>query len=53
MNPASAISLKQILQMPKRRRGARALPQRLQRLRSLTLNFGFSFVFSTSDFGAI
>ncbi len=53
MNPASAISLKQILQMPNRRSGARALPQRLQRLFSRTLNFGFSLVFSTSDFGAI
>ena len=53
MNPASAISLKQMRQMPNRRSGALARPQRLQRLRSRTLNFGFSFVFSTSDFGAI
>jgi len=53
MNPASAISLKQMRQMPNRRRGALARPQRLQRLRRRTLNLGFNFVFSTSDFGAI
>jgi hypothetical protein len=51
--PESAISLKQILQMPNFLRNARDLPQRPQRLCCLTPNFGFRLLFSTMAFLAI
>ena len=51
--PDSAISLKQILQMPNFLRNARDLPQRPQRLCCLTPNFGFRLLFSTMALRAI
>jgi hypothetical protein len=53
ISPLSAISRKQIRQMPNFRMNARGRPQRPQRLPRRTENFGFSFVFSISAFLAI
>jgi hypothetical protein len=51
--PESASSLKQMRQMPKRRRYARERPQREHRFLARTWNFGFRFAFSIIDFGGI
>ena len=53
MYPDSARSRKQILQMPNFLRNARDLPQRPQRLCTLTPNFGFRLLFSTMALRAI
>ena len=51
--PDSACSLKQILHSPNFLRNARDLPQRPQRLCTLTPNFGFRLLFSTMAWRAI
>jgi hypothetical protein len=48
--PLEARLRKQIRQMPNFLMNARGLPQIGQRLYALTLNFGFRFTFSLSDF---
>jgi len=53
ISPRSAISRKQIRQSPNLRRKARARPQRAQRLRCRTSNFGFLRDFSINAFLAI
>jgi hypothetical protein len=53
ISPDSAISLKQILQIPNFRRNARDLPHRPHRLCCRAGNFGFRFDFSTMAFLAI